>query len=100
MAVRFADSTKLLTSILAVAQVVLLLAAGHSAGLSSVYFIVSCGGTAFALINMIGRVDLEVPASCAQWFHRGFWYVGGTVAAGLFGMYLERQPAWNAAHHS
>lgn len=100
MAVRFADSTKLLTSILAAVQVILLLAAGRLAGLSSVYFIVSCGGTAFALANMIVRVDLEVPASCAVWFHRGFWYVGGTVAAGLFAVYLERQPAWTAVRHS
>lgn len=100
MAVRFADSTKLLTSILAAVQVILLLAAGWLARLSSVYFIVSCGGTAFALANMIVRVDLGVPASCAVWFHRGFWYVGGTVAAGLFGVYLERQPAWTAVRHS
>ncbi|KAI4155520.1 MAG: hypothetical protein L6R39_001213 [Caloplaca ligustica] len=100
MAVRFAHSTKLLTSILAAAQVTLLLVAGRLARLSSLYFIASCGGAAFALTNMIVRVDLEVPASCAGWFHRGFWYVGGSIAIGLFGAYLERQPAWNAVHHN
>ena len=87
MAVRFADSTKTLASVLAVFQVALLLATGWLANLSPVYFVLSCGGATVALVNMIVRVELSDPASCAWWFHAGFWLVGGSVVVGLVAEY-------------
>lgn len=90
MAVRFADSTKLLAAILATAQVALLLVAGREAGLSPIYFIGTCGGTAMALGSMIAKVDLKQPSSCFWFFHRGFWYVGGSIVMGLAVEYTAR----------
>ncbi len=90
MAVRFADSTKTLTATLAIAQLGLLIVTGWQAGLSPVYLVGSCGGALVSLASMIVLVDLKNPASCAWWFERGFWLVGGSVVAGLFGVYAER----------
>ena len=42
---------------------------------------------------MIVLVDLGDPPSCAWWFGWGFWFVGGSVAVGLFGTYVERVPS-------
>ena len=89
MAIRFANHTKLLASILATAQVILLIATGWLTELPPVYFILTCGGGGIALVSMIVQVNLSQPASCAWWFHRGFWSVGGCVAAGFFSQYLE-----------
>ena len=90
MAVRFADSTKELAAILAIIQVALLCCAGWQAGLSSIYFIFTCGGTAVALGNMIAGVDLKEPSSCARFFHHGFWYVGGSMIMGFAAEYTAR----------
>ena len=90
MAVRFRNSTKLLASNLAAVQLAMLVASGWTAGFSPVFFLVSCGGTLVALGSMIVRVDLSKPASCAWWFHWGFWFVGGSIAAGLCGEYAVR----------
>ena len=90
MAVRFSDSTKKLAAILATVQVALLLYAGWGAGLSPIYFIFACGGTAFVLGTMIAEVDLKDPSSCAWFFHRGFWYVGGSMVMGFAGEYMAR----------
>ena len=90
MAVRFRDSTKLLASSLATVQLALLVSSGWTAGFSPVFFLVSCGGALVALGSMIIRVDLSEPASCAWWFHKGFWFVGGSIAAGLCGEYAVR----------
>ena len=89
MAVRFAHSTKLLVLVLSILQVSLLISTGLLLNLSPMYFIGSCGGTAIALGSMIVRVDLSKPSSCAWWFHWGFWFVGGSMASGLFGHYLQ-----------
>lgn len=88
MAVRFQDSTKSVVSVLAVAQVALLVTLGLSLGLSSAYYVLGCGGTAAFLAAMIGLVDLEVPESCAWWFKTDFWLVGGSISAGFFGHYI------------
>ena len=90
MAVRFAHSTKPLASGLAVIQIALLLATGQMAGLGPIFFSGICGGTVVALASMIVRVDLSDPASCAWWFHWGFWLVGGSVVVGLSGEYAKR----------
>ncbi|KAL2042602.1 hypothetical protein N7G274_004361 [Stereocaulon virgatum] len=90
MAVRFADSTKTLASTLAAIQVGLLIVVGWQADFSLIYFLGTCGGSAVALGSMLARVDLKEPASCAWFFHRGFWYVGGSIVVGLFGEYLAR----------
>ncbi|KAL9065872.1 MAG: hypothetical protein Q9161_007925 [Pseudevernia consocians] len=90
MAIRFADSTKELAAILATIQVTLLLTTGWQAGLSPLYFVFTCGGTAFALGKMIAEVDLKEPSSCARFFHRGFWYVGGSIVMGFAAEYTAR----------
>lgn len=90
MAVRFRDCTKVLATTLAVGMVGLLGAAGWAVELGVVYSVVGCGGCALALGVMIAKVDLKDGASCAWFFHRGFWYVGGNMVAGLFGAYLQR----------
>ncbi|CAD6588930.1 MAG: Para-hydroxybenzoate--polyprenyltransferase, mitochondrial precursor (PHB:polyprenyltransferase) [Alectoria sarmentosa] len=94
MAVRFADSIKLLVSFLAVVQVLLFAVAGWEAGFGLCYFVGTCVCTSIALAVKITRVNLEEPASCAWWFHHGFWFVGGSVVMGLSGEYLARQRGW------
>ena len=90
MAVRFADSTKTLTAVLATVQVALLIITGWQASLSPVYFVGSCGGALVSLISMIVVVDLRKPESCAWWFEYGLWLVGGSIVVGLFGSYVEK----------
>ena len=90
MAIRFANSTKELTATLATIQVALLWYTGWQTGLSPVYFIFACGGTAIALGAMITIVNLKEPSSCAWFFHRGFWYVGGSITTGFVAEYLTR----------
>ena len=90
MAVRFKDSTKLLTSVLAVGIVGLLATAGIMMRASAVYFVMSCGCTAVSLSAMIGLVDLQTPASCGWWFKWGFWFVGGSLVGGLLAEYSGR----------
>ena len=94
MAVRFENSTKELVSVLALCQIGLLILTGQQTGLSPIYFLVSCGGAGIALITMISKVDLNDPASCAWFFYRGFWYVGGSIAAGLFVEWYLRLVDW------
>ena len=90
MAIRFSDSTKKLAAILATVQIALLLCAGWGAGLSPIYFVFACGGTASALSIMIAQVDLKQPSSCAWFFQRGFWYVGGSIVTGFAVEYMIR----------
>lgn len=88
MAVRFRHNTKRLCTCLALAQVLLLVVAGHVAGFSVTYFVMCCGGTSIALASMIGLVDLAEPTSCWWWFTWQFWFVGGSMVVGLVGEYL------------
>lgn len=90
MAVRFKDSTKLMTSVLAAVQVSLLVAVSASMDMSRLYFAFTGGGTAISLAAMIGRVDLGKPASCAWWFKWSFWIVGGAMMSGFFAQYVAR----------
>ena len=39
---------------------------------------------------MIAEVDLKEPSSCALFFHRGFWYIGGGIVMGFAGEYMAR----------
>ena len=90
IAVRHKDSTKLLLSGLAVAQVSLLTATGVLTGAGPVYFAGTCGSAAASLAIMISKVDLEKPSDCSWWFVNGTWFVGLGVAGGLFGEYIGR----------
>ena len=90
MAVKFADSTKLLLSVLSLVQVSLLTATGRLVQLPPIYFVIACGGTALSLASMLVRVDLKQPSSCAWWFHYGFWFVGGSIIGGLLGAYVQK----------
>ena len=94
MAVRFEKNTKELVSILATCQIGLLIFTGWQAELSPIYFVVSCGGAAIALLTMIAKVNLDDPASCAWFFYRGFWYVGGSIVVGLFAAWYPRIFDW------
>ena len=91
MAVRFANNTKTLVSVLAVFQVGLLVIAGWQAEFSPISFTRTCAGTSIALDTMIAVLDLREPASCANSFSRGFFYVGGSMLSGLLGEYLLRR---------
>ena len=82
MAVRFADTTKLLAATLAAAQLALLVLTGWLAGLSPVDFVGSCAGALVSLASMIVLVDLGDPTSCAWWFEWGFWFCGGKCCGG------------------
>jgi 4-hydroxybenzoate polyprenyltransferase len=90
MAVRFRDSTKLITSMLSITIIVFLSMIGSLMHLSLLYFIFTCVGTAMSLATMIGMVDLDTPASCMWWFTWGFWLVGGSLVSGFVVEYLQR----------
>lgn len=90
MAVRFKDTTKTLSSVLAVFQILFLVKVGVDLQLSAVYYIITCGGTTLALAAMISLVDLSVPESCAWWFKMDFWFAGGSMTGGFLAHYLQR----------
>ena len=89
MAIRFSDNTKKPAAILATLQVAFLLYAGWGADLSPIYFI-------FAWWDCVRlgyhdcEVDMKEPSSCAWFFHREFWYVGGSMVMGFAGEYMAR----------
>lgn len=58
--------------------------------MGSTYLLITCGGTSIALAGMIANVDLRTPASCARWFLRGAWLVGGSMIIGMFAEYFEK----------
>ncbi len=90
MALRFRDSTKLLASILSVAQVALLALCGLWADFGALYFVGTVGGVAAAMGHYIYDVDLKRPESCGVWFYRQFWTVGAGFIAGLVGEYVTK----------
>lgn len=90
MALRFKDKTKLLTSTLAIGQVVLLSICGILAGFGMEYHIGTVGGVALTMAYFIYDVDLKSPASCGKWFHDQFWYVGAGFLLGLCSQYTTR----------
>ena len=53
------------------------------------YFVLSVSGTVIALGLMIEQVQLKQPESCMWWFANGVWSVGGTMAVGLVGEYMN-----------
>ena len=63
MAVRFANNTNLLVTVLASVLLALLVLTGWEAELSSIYFVGSCGGALISLASMIAQVELAKPAS-------------------------------------
>ncbi|OOF90209.1 hypothetical protein ASPCADRAFT_212162 [Aspergillus carbonarius ITEM 5010] len=88
MAVRFTNSSKLVTSILAAVIMAAMVFVGVSDNLTDVYFLIGCGGTAVGLAAMIYYVDLADPASCMYWFRSGLLYVGWTRVGGFLAQYL------------
>ena len=87
MAVRFANSTKLLGSLLSAGQVALLALCGAWAGFGPAYFAGTVGGVALAMAYYIYDVDLKKPESCGAWFHDQFLIVGAGFMAGLVAEY-------------
>ncbi|KAI2640773.1 putative 4-hydroxybenzoate polyprenyl transferase [Hypomontagnella submonticulosa] len=90
MALRFRNSTKLLASLLAVCQAVLLVLCGLWADFGMVYFVGTVGCVTAAMACYIYSVDLKNPESCGAWFHDQFWLVGAGFVAGLMGEYFSR----------
>ncbi|KAI1455510.1 putative 4-hydroxybenzoate polyprenyl transferase [Annulohypoxylon moriforme] len=90
MALQFQNSTKVVASVLSVAQVSLLGLCGIWAGFGVMYFIATVGGVAIVMTYYIYDVDLKCPESCGMWFHRQFWAVGAAFVAGFVGEYLTR----------
>lgn len=72
MAVRFRNSTKALSSVLAIMQVGLLVVCWMWAGLGVRYFVGSVGGVVMAMGFFIWDVDLKRPEHCGMWFHQGW----------------------------
>lgn len=75
----------------AAAQVYFLVMAGQLAGLSAVYFTVTCGVTALLLVRMIYVVDLEDGDSCAWAFGRGSGQVGASIVAGFMAEFVAHK---------
>jgi 4-hydroxybenzoate polyprenyltransferase len=84
MAVRFRESTKVVTALLSVGQVGLLVGVGLWADFGAPYYVGTVGGVAAAMGIFIWSVDLGSPARCGAWFKRQFWLVGAGYVAGLF----------------
>ncbi|KAK5989560.1 Prenytransferase ascA [Cladobotryum mycophilum] len=88
MALLFRNSTKTLATVLAIAQVVMLVLCGLWAGFSRIYFTGTVAGVAAAMGYFIYDVDLKQPESCGNWFRRQFWTVGFGFMAGFSGEYV------------
>ncbi|KAH8204295.1 hypothetical protein TruAng_001581 [Truncatella angustata] len=91
MALRFENSTKIVASVLSVAQVLSLALVGIWAGFSSIYFVGTVGGVAAAMAYYIYDVDLKRPESCGAWFHDQMWLEGSGFLAGLTGEYYAKK---------
>lgn len=88
IALRHDQETKYVLSALATVQVVLLAAAGVSAGAGPAFFVGSCGSALASLGLMIWKVKLKEVSSCWWWFRNGAWFTGGGIAVGLLTDYL------------
>ena len=95
IALRHDKETKAVLSGLAVLQIGFLAAAGMVIGASPVFFIGSCGSAAVALGTMIWKVKLKDVSNCWWWFTNGAWFIGGGIAAGLFGEYIVQKDGNN-----
>ncbi|KAJ5645809.1 4-hydroxybenzoate polyprenyl transferase [Penicillium lividum] len=95
MAVRFRDSTKLLTSLLACVMTTLLAMTGVFAKLGPLYYLLAVGGSAAGLAATISMVDLANPRSCGWWFNWGFLFIGGSILSGLAAESFGRSAAWS-----
>jgi 4-hydroxybenzoate polyprenyltransferase len=90
MALRFKNSTKVLTSGLSLLQVGFLALCGQRAGFGGAYFVGTVGGVAIALCYYIYDVDLAQPESCGAWFHDQFFLVGAGFLVGLTSEYAAK----------
>lgn len=94
MAVKFRDSTKLLTSFLAFFMTAFLALTGVLAGLGPLYYVSAVGGSALSLAATIALVDLADARSCGWWFSWGFLFVGGSILNGLMAESVCRSVGW------
>lgn len=90
MAVRFKDSTKFVTSVLLICQIILLALCGLWSDFGVIYFVGTVAGTAIAQGYVIYKVDLKSPESCGAWFYNQFWIAGAGFVLGLAGEYVAR----------
>lgn len=90
MAVRFRHTTKILASILSIAQVACLALCGGFAGFGTSYFIGTVGGVALSMAHFIYDVDLRSPESCGSWFRDQFIIVGAAFLSGLLSEYTTK----------
>ena len=85
LAVLYRDRTKSLLAMMAA----LLLACGKLSEMGLMYHLIAVGGATLSLGLMIARVDLQSSESRWWWFSNGFWFAGGSIAAGLLLEYLS-----------
>ena len=90
LAIRLGGNPKPALAVLACLQSILLMVAGFCSSLSSIYYIVGCGGASISLLGMVMLVQLDSVASCAWWFGPGSRFVGTSVTLGLLGEYVRR----------
>ncbi|KAI4122336.1 MAG: hypothetical protein LQ338_005875 [Usnochroma carphineum] len=83
LAVLYRERTKSLLWQLLTLMAALLLACGRLSEMDLMYHLVAVGGATLSLGLMVARVDLQSSTSCWWWFSNGFWFAGGSIAAGL-----------------
>jgi 4-hydroxybenzoate polyprenyltransferase len=88
LAVLYRDDTKGLLWKLLFLMAGFLAAAGWLSGTSPLFHMIAVGGSVSSLGVMIQRVELKRTESCWWWFGNGFWYAGGSIAAGLLAEYV------------
>lgn len=85
------SSGKFILRVLSNAVVALLSASGYIAGMTWVYFAITCGGSFVSLNLMMRMVELDSPESCSWWFAYGFWGPAVSISLGLLSEYLINQ---------
>ena len=65
-----------------------LVAVGQNEDMGLLYYMITPGGTTIILGLMVFYVDLKNSASCWWWFEKGFWYVAGSIIAGILSQSL------------
>ena len=88
LAVLYGDHTKSLLWRLLILMSACLTASGWLSNMGFMYYLISVGGSVISLGLMIARVELKNSQSCWWWFGNGFWFAGGSIAAGLLVEYL------------
>jgi 4-hydroxybenzoate polyprenyltransferase len=96
MAVKFKNSTKFLTSLLACMMTTFLAITGVLVKIGPLYYLSAVGVSAVSLAATIAMVDLADSRSCGWWFSWGFLFVGRSILSGLGAESIGRSSVWPA----